>query len=265
MNQEFYISIKAHEQKRLETLKKMAEAVEPVSFLNALLLDDRDDVKPIKSLVSEFTYQGRICKTIDAAACIKNKSSLKIAFLLADNEMTPENQILIQQINLLISKGHEILIYSHFPQHEWTSCMANYFQVHIDNDIGSAVSRHDIAVAGNWSLVPDVLKTNAPLKYMLVQRELYLFEKDENNKDIKDAIGAAFIAPVKVIAASEAACKQVSDLFGRTSIVMFRTGSEDTLCIPEKFSLLRSVKILEREFIRSAQSTIQVAKLYNQL
>lgn len=265
MNYEAYTIIKTHyEKKRLEVLKKMAEGIDAISFLNTLLLDDRDDVKPIKSLSSEFMYLGKICKIVNVGDRIQNKSRQRIAYLLPDTEMTRENSILFQQINLLASKGHEILIYSHFPQPEGFKCKAFFFQVDKENDLCSALSKQDIAVAGNWKLVPDILKVSAPLKYMLVYGESDLSES-ETGKDIKAARFAAFTAPVKIIADSEAAGSQIFDLFGRASIILFRKGSEGSTGIPEKFSLLRSAKILEREFVNSAQSTIQVIKLFNPL
>ena len=234
----------------LKDFQAMAKTADPIHFINAMLLDERDDTREIKALTAPFSYQDKICKTVNVGDYIRNKSSLRIVFLLQDTEKTRENEFLLQQGNILASEGHEVLICSHSPEPGWIECLAHFFPVHPDSRFDSVVNSPDIVLAGSWLLVPEALKIKAPLKYLLAHKDFRLFARKDASEETKEAIRTAFTAPLKIIALTPSDGKKVSEWFGRSSVV-----------IPDP---AKAKKKLEKEFLKAAESTIQVVKLYNQ-
>lgn len=238
-------------EKRIGMLNVMAKAPDPLDLLNAMLIDEKEGIKEIKSFKESYLYQNAVCKTLKVGDSIRNKSRMTIVCIFDDKDMKEESRKVIDQINLLGSLGHEVILYSKFSKPPWLKCNC-YFLVHHDTDFYHVVPKPDILLAGNWSLVPDILKIRAPLKYLYMSDESILMNYNDMNEELRIAIVTALGSPVKILVNSDSSGRLIFDLFGRVSLI-----------IQKDLQLKSAAKKLETEFIRAAQNRIQVVKLYN--
>ncbi len=208
---------KNHLEKHCTVLYGMSRSGSILTSLNCALLDrDREKVSQIKEFLSQHTVKYRL---EDAARLIRNKSRLRIAYLLPSNEAETAD-ILVEQSRKLIELGHEVILYSHSPRDERSTNEVPFILVHPDNNLSDIVPDSDVVVAGSWDLVIDALRINAPLKYHFAQGGSYIFEFEKLSQRMKDIIVTAFVQPLKILTVSAVMQQSIQWLFGRNSIVV---------------------------------------------
>lgn len=209
---------KYHLQKRCSELADLYRNRNELSFLNtALLDDDSGKTAAIKDVLEAEGFRYRL---YDAADQIKNKSRLRIVYLIPHSNITGGLKILIEQSNRLAVLGHEVLLYSHCPKPQWIECRNPYFVVNPENNLSDVVPPVDVVIAGYWDLVVDALRVKAPLKYHFAQGDYDIFDYERLDRNIQNIIGTAYTLPVKIITVSGIMQKRILELFGRKSVII---------------------------------------------
>jgi Glycosyltransferase len=203
-------------EKNCKSLSDMANYITPVYRLNSALLDK--NYWKIKSLRKQFELTDDSNEIINVSDNIKNKSRLRIVYLLDSTELNNNNRIIFEQANGLSERGHEVLLYSHSPKPSWIQCKSNFFLVHHDFNLSSVIPSCDIVIAGYWDLVLEALKVNAPLRYYYAQGDNDLLEYDICSPGLKTAIQTAYSIPLRLITVSDSMKQTIQHKFGRKAI-----------------------------------------------
>jgi glycosyltransferase involved in cell wall biosynthesis len=209
---------KKHFDKRCKILSDMSRNRDILSFFNCALIDkDKQKIDEIKNFIDSehINY-----KLHNISLYTKNKSRLKIVYLIPHNSITGGIKILIEQSNKLSERGHDVLLYSHFPKPDWINCISPYFLVHPDNNLCDVIPCADVVVAGYWDLVVDALRINAPLKYHFAQGDFDIFEFENLPDQCKEIVKTAYTLPLKIITVSSIMEQRIKDLFGRMSTII---------------------------------------------
>lgn len=207
-----------HFEKRCDLLRDMSKNRSILSYLNCVLLDgDTDKTAEIK----EIAEKGKIAyRTYNAAESIRNKSRMRIVYLLPHSGIMGGTKILVEQSNRLAGQGHEVAMYSHWPKPEWIRCGIPYFTVHPENNLSDVIPAADVVIAGYWDMVVDALRINAPLKYHFAQGDMDIFQYDSMGAGLKEAISTAYTLPVKILTVSRLMQQKIDMLFGRKSVLI---------------------------------------------
>ena len=214
---DFIQNSKNHLEKHCNILYGMSKSGSVLTSLNCALLDgDSGKVSRIKELLGEHAVKYRL---EDVARSIKNKSRLRIVYLLPSDNIEVAD-CLIEQSNKLMENGHEVILYSHNPKPERITCRSPFLLVHPDNNLSDIVPGSDIVIAGSWDLVIDALRINAPLKYHFAHGDSDVFEFEKLSQRMKDIVAAAFMQPLKILTVSSNMQQNIELLFGRKSVVV---------------------------------------------
>lgn len=205
-------------EKRYKILQDMYRSRDIISYLNCALLDnDREKAEEIDAFIKE---EGINYKLHNVAQSVKNKSRLRVAYLIPHSDVTGGLKILIEQSNRLAELGHEVLLYSHSPKPEWIRCSTPYFLVHPDNNLCDVVPYADVVIAGYWDQVIDALRINAPLKYHFAQGDFDIFEFEKLDPAFRNAVTTAYTLPLRILTVSDIMRQKIKSLYGRESIIV---------------------------------------------
>ncbi|TDT61033.1 glycosyltransferase family 4 protein [Fonticella tunisiensis] len=203
--------------KRMGELLSICNNRHPIYDLNTGLID-KDEGK-INSSIKKLESMGYRHSFIKFEY-LKEKKHLNIGYLLPHNLITGGYKILIEQANNLYTRGHNVVLYSHFPRPEWLDVKCRYFKVPSDRDLYEMVSGIDLIIAGYWDLIADVMKAEAPMKYYIAQGDIDIFEYDTLPDYFKNAVTTAHSLPVKILTVSKIMQKRLKELYGRESVLI---------------------------------------------
>ncbi len=208
----------SHFKKDCEELHAMSAALrqDPLTGLNVALLDH--DRSQVQKAASQLDAQGVRYELETVSDRIRNHSRLMIVYLLVSTTLNGGTKILIEQANRLSSMGHDVLIFSHCPRPGWIDVKAGYFLVHPESDLSRITPKADAVIAGYWSLLPQALKIDAPLRYHFSQGDVDVFEFDAHGQFHQQAIRAAYSLPVRILTVSGVMKQEIRRNFGRGSV-----------------------------------------------
>ncbi len=208
--------IQDHFNKRCAELNDMSSSINNVLNLNAALLDN--DKKKIKTIKEALISEDCNYNLVDVSDLIKNRSRLKIVYLMPSNAMSGGIKMLIGQSNELAQRGHDVLLFSHCPKPEWIPCHSNYFLVNPNSNLSDVIPHADIVIAGYWDLVVDALKIDAPLKFLFAQDDFDIFKLPNKTPYIINAIKTAYKLPLRILTVSNTIKQEIDQTFGRKSV-----------------------------------------------
>lgn len=190
-------------------------AQNPLSSLNVALLDG--DKRRAEQVKKELAAQNLSYSLETVSDRIQNHSRLKIVYLLISTTLNGGTKVLIEQANRLSARGHDVLIFSHCPKPSWIDVKASFFLVHPENDLSRIAPRADVVIAGYWSLLPEAMKIEAPLRFHFSQGDVDVFEYDAHDPYHKEAIHTAYSLPVRILTVSDIMQREIRRIFGRSS------------------------------------------------
>lgn len=111
----------------------------------------------------------------------KKKVSLDIIYLMAWTEICGGSKVILEYVNRLSQKGHNITIITYDKKPNWfpMNKSINFIQVPIDREIHEYITDADIIVATSWKCIYEAIESNKAPVVFFEQGGSHLFSKSE--------------------------------------------------------------------------------------
>ena len=111
----------------------------------------------------------------------KEKVNLDIIYLMAWTEICGGSKIILEYVNRLSQKGHNITIITYDQKPNWflINERVNFIQVPIDREIHEYITEADLIVATSWKCIYEAVESNKAPVVFFEQGGAHLFSKSE--------------------------------------------------------------------------------------
>ncbi len=208
---------KKHTVSRIREIGRLFNNRNTIYNLNTSIIDNNEYMVKLNQMKLNICKQNY--KYLDFHYINKDKK-IEIAYLFPHNNVTGGLKILIEQSNYLYDKGYNISIYSHFPKPNWMDIKSKYIKVPPDIKLYKAINKEDIVIATTWDLIIEAIKSQAPIKYYICQGDVGIFEYDNLEPVVRNAVYTAYQLPVKILTISSIMKRKLEELFNRKSIII---------------------------------------------
>ena len=112
-------------------------------------------------------------------AASADRPQLRVTYLISSIlGVTGGNQTLLQQVNALTERGHQVTIVTGTPKPSWFAIKARVIQVPPGQAMAPSVPPSDVVISTYFTNTQELMSVTAPVKVYYAQGDQYVFEDD---------------------------------------------------------------------------------------
>lgn len=183
-------------------------------------------LQDLKSKIDVGTWVIEDSLATDKRNEYRKKKKLTITYLISSIlGVTGGNQTLINQVNALIDRGHNVYIVTYTEKPNYFTIKADIIHVPRNEPMSSFVPKSDVVISTYFTNTKELIRIDAPVKIYFAQGDQFIFEdettqlspeKERKKKLLKELSKSSYLYPgIKFVANSHNLSNAVEKAYGR--------------------------------------------------